>query len=93
MVCAGGDVGWSVDTAGITSGVRVIWCVQVAMLVGQSILLGLLVDYFTEVSSEQVRQDCFGEESPSTSSSRDAYLAALGEKSSCYACRVHAACI
>ena len=49
------------------------------MLVGQSVLLGLLVDYFSDVSSNQVTMDCFNMELPGQSSARDAYLAAFGE--------------
>jgi hypothetical protein len=49
------------------------------MLIGQSVLLGFLVDYFSDVSSAQVREDCFGVDLPGQYSARDAYLAAFGE--------------
>lgn len=57
--------------------------VQVAMLIGQSVLLGLLVDYFSEVGARQVQVDCLELELelPAQYSTRDAYLAALGEDS------------
>ena len=52
---------------------------QVAMLVGQSLLLGELVDYFTDVSERQFLSDCITGQ-PQTLSRTGAYLAALGEK-------------
>lgn len=48
------------------------------MLIGQTLLLGILVDYFTDVGVGQVQVDCFAMEVPAQDS-RGAYLAALGE--------------
>lgn len=55
------------------------------MLIGQSILLGLLVDYFTDVNRNQVVNDCIANVTMSvpSSSTRDAYLAAMGECAVC----------
>lgn len=50
------------------------------MLVGQSLLLGELVDYFTDVSQRQFLSECIGLPSSETLSTTGAYLAALGEK-------------
>ena len=50
------------------------------MLIGQSLLLGELVDYFTEVNTDQVVMDCRNITLPEQSiSTRDAYLAAMGK--------------
>ena len=64
-------------------------CFQVAMLIGQSLILGELVDYFTEVSTTQISETCFPSGARNltnvtrsnfaTSSSRDAYLYAFGK--------------
>ncbi len=53
---------------------------QVSMLVGQSLLLGELVDYFTDVSQQQFVSECIGVPSSEVLSTTGAYLAALGEK-------------
>lgn len=53
---------------------------QVVMLVGQSLLLGELVDYFTDVGQGQFVTECIGLPSSGTLSTTEAYMAALGER-------------
>ncbi len=54
------------------------------MLVGQSLLLGELVDYFTDVGQRQFLVECVGVPvSSGALSTTGAYLAALGEKLGC----------
>ena len=50
------------------------------MLVGQSLLLGELVDYFTDVGQGQFLTECIGMQPSGTLSTTEAYMAALGEK-------------
>ena len=64
----------------VTCAVSILF-LQVAMLVGQSLLLGELVDYFTDVGQQQFLEDCVGVPASSgVLSTTGAYLAAFGEK-------------
>lgn len=53
------------------------------MLIGQSLLLGELVDWFTDVNTEQVLTECVANTTVPDTSTRDAYLAAFGESYTC----------